>query len=107
MVRRLFAIITLACMAVGCDNGPERGDDENSPSLCADNIDNDGDGAKDCEDTDCAAFCLDTEFVPDTVDEWDRKPNRGEVHDPGVYVSETPMAGAFALVEGARPRPWW
>jgi len=75
------------------DGGPPLPDPEpeDSEARCNDGIDNDQDGRLDCNDLDCAGF---TSLCEDA---WHNKANRGEVHDPGVYVSSTPSDGAFAL----------
>src|SRR5688572_21131903 len=64
---------------------------EDTEDKCNDGVDNDQDGSLDCNDLDCTGFTALCE------DPWHNKPNRGEVHDPGVYVSTTPSDGAFEL----------
>ena len=106
--KTVSVVVSLICM-IGCDGsgGDQDVSSENSSDLCADGIDNDGDGAVDCEDAECAAFCLDTEFIPDTEDTWHNKPNRGEVVDPGVYVVSEKDIGSFEMVADGRAAPLW
>ena len=61
LVGLALGVTTTSLLATGCGGGnaPPMGT-ELSPSECSDGIDNDGDGATDCDDTGCAAqsFCL-------------------------------------------------
>ena len=90
---------------LGCDSGAEV--IENSDTLCSDGKDNDDDGAVDCEDVACfeTTVCKDTPFEPDSEDVWSRKPNRGEVNDPGTYIAEDAETGAFPLVRNGKAVP--
>lgn len=73
MIRTLRVLgWALPCMtlllATGCRAGQGRGDHEQD---CADALDNDGDGAIDCADSDCAALCeasFRLRLLPDTPD---------------------------------------
>ena len=53
-----FCFTTFGC---GDSGGDEEGAKENSADACSDGEDNDGDGAVDCIDAECAAFCVDSE----------------------------------------------
>jgi hypothetical protein len=117
MTNKTLAFLVTAISAMGSgnfgcgDSGGNTSPTENSRDACRDNADNDGDGATDCGDLECKAFCGDTEdagdteFQPDTEDSWHNKPNRGEVVDPGVYVAKEPDDGSFALVADGAAAP--
>jgi peptidoglycan/xylan/chitin deacetylase (PgdA/CDA1 family) len=59
----LYLMTAAALLLIGCgDSGSDGAATENDEASCADTIDNDGDGATDCDDVQCAAFCsLDTD----------------------------------------------
>jgi hypothetical protein len=46
-------VVMLAWAAGGCDHDGGEETAENTPALCADGADNDGDGLRDCDDPDC------------------------------------------------------
>ncbi|MBU1220637.1 hypothetical protein KKF34_00795 [Myxococcota bacterium] len=63
------------CLVADCEEGCdfETGEcvpwmDENTQAKCADSQDNDGDGFRDCDDPDCAAFCQLSELCYDGTD---------------------------------------
>ena len=69
-VRLAIAMMCLAGMTCACgsdgnskDDTPVSGTVENTRDLCSDNLDNDGNGLKDCDDPGCRdfAFCDETE----------------------------------------------
>ncbi len=104
-----WGILIVTLLASGCGNSDKKS--ENDANLCHDGIDNDGDGAIDCTDAECAAFCPpdagvdggDTEVI--TGDVWHNKPNRGESTDPGQYVTSAAAAGSFPLVSAGVAAP--
>ncbi len=60
-----FLLVTLgALLAASCSASVSMGNEASAqsgsldPSLCFDNIDGDGDGLVDCEDSDCCWACL-------------------------------------------------
>lgn len=61
-----FLVFTCVFAACGEDTVSEVS--ENTEEMCADKADNDGDGAVDCADVECAAFCIDTDPV---IIDWD------------------------------------
>ncbi len=97
-------------LAAGCGSdeegdGPGAALAESGPTLCEDGLDNDGDGATDCDDAECFSHCGAIGYMLGTEDEWHRKANRGEVVDPGDYVADEPEADSFALVAGGAAAP--
>ncbi len=57
------AVLMGMSLLVGCGGEDDTGDDpeevlsENTQPACSDSVDNDGNGAIDCDDAQCAAFC--------------------------------------------------
>lgn len=97
----LLVPIVLVFLPFGCrqaeDNGTPVGP-ENTEALCMDRTDNDADGSTDCDDSECVQFQV-------CQDAWHNKSHRGEVHDPGMYVSAEPSPGAFALAANGVAAP--
>ena len=56
-----YGLAAIALCLVGCDNASAGSGDntEDNAARCDDRVDNDGDGAVDCEDAECVAFCVD------------------------------------------------
>ena len=105
MIYRLTSSAVMLLFAFGCDDSNKDTEEEkveNTDDLCGDGLDNDEDGDIDCDDDDCKELTVCAPFEPDTEDTWHNKPNRGEVVDPGLYVSETKSSGAFELASGSK-----
>jgi hypothetical protein len=61
----MLFLCLLYCACGDSDNKNENEALENTRGACIDGIDNDEDGAVDCEDAECAIFCTDTATEPD------------------------------------------
>lgn len=72
----------------GC--APDREGDE--PGTCEDGLDNDGDGATDCEDTDCAGSAACTRIPGDTADTGEGGAN-GDTADSATKPVDTADSG--------------
>jgi len=87
---------------------------ENTPILCADGIDNDGDGLTDCEDSNCASITItdgcslcknDGTSFADTVIEYNQLCNNNEFDDPQAALGAPNFNAEFdgssiSLTEG-------
>ena len=62
-MRHLLSVCSMFCLCLmhsACgdsDNNSENEDQENNLDACVDGVDNDEDGAVDCDDAECHAFC--------------------------------------------------
>ncbi len=100
MTKYVATLVGGLCL-LGCGGDDKStADGENTAARCEDGVDNDADGAVDCDDAEC------TGLPPcDHVDAWHRRAGRRAAVDPGQYVVETARDGSFALVseDGAAP----
>ena len=88
-----FLVGLLSLWALGCgDDGNGQADPENTKKLCTDEIDNDGDGAVDCDDLECGAIAVCKELPPEWRTTWVTSQQLTEARnnppDPGL-VSNT------------------
>lgn len=80
----------------GCGSKAKTGQ-ENSPDLCRDSIDNDGDGFLDCDDQDCEAYCPVPEDDPMLCS--DGRDNDAD----GLTDCDDPDCGAFCTDASSDP----
>ena len=101
-----FAFCLAVITTLGCDGRPivARAATEDDATRCADGVDNDGDGAVDCDDDECVPHCAD-QFVPPQEDTWHNRERSAEPIEAGPYVVERPEDGSFPLVTGEFAAP--
>jgi len=96
-MRAITILISLLFAFTGCDDSSNTNNTNNTNNvnaeLCDDTIDNDGDGATDCDDTDCAAAanCVTNNVNNATYDEGDVAACSGNIHYQ-MWLDEAPTA---------------
>ncbi|MBN2341670.1 MAG: family 43 glycosylhydrolase [Deltaproteobacteria bacterium] len=87
---KIYFVIVMLLLFAGCSDSSNSNSapTENTEGMCADSLDNDSDGAVDCDDVECLAFCGLEPLPEGTISGGLVIDENGRVRTPGTSVAE-------------------